>query len=101
MVLGGLRISELPFIRLIYPAIARHLRRNTMASGPTPNGAPHTPAKICVYCGSSPGKNPAYVKAAQELGRLMAENNIQLGTLPATSLVSDMNLGYASFGVFN
>ncbi|KAI2641617.1 hypothetical protein GGS26DRAFT_586009 [Hypomontagnella submonticulosa] len=49
-----------------------------MASGSTPNGTPQPPAKICVYCGSSPGKNPAYLKAAQELGRLMAENNIKL-----------------------
>ncbi len=35
--------------------------------------------KICVYCGSASGKNPAHIQAAQELGRLMAENNIKLG----------------------
>jgi uncharacterized protein (TIGR00730 family) len=28
---------------------------------------------ICVFCGSGPGKNPAYVEAAQSLGRAMAE----------------------------
>lgn len=97
MVLGGFRISEFPVIRLIYPAIARHLRRNTMASGSTPNGTPQPPAKICVYCGSSPGKNPAYLKAAQELGRLMAENNIKLGTCPATSLTFGPSLGYYGY----
>ncbi|KAI2470293.1 hypothetical protein F4781DRAFT_182117 [Annulohypoxylon bovei var. microspora] len=48
-----------------------------MTSGPNSNVTP-VQAKICVYCGSSPGKNPAYLKAAQELGRLMAENNIAL-----------------------
>lgn len=51
-----------------------------MTSGPNSNATP-LPAKICVYCGSSPGNKPAYLKAAQELGRLMAENNISLGTL--------------------
>ena len=29
--------------------------------------------RLCVYCGSGPGKNPAYLKAADELGRAMAE----------------------------
>lgn len=37
------------------------------------------PVKICVYCGSSPGKNPAHMEAARELGTLMAKNNISLG----------------------
>lgn len=27
---------------------------------------------VCVYCGSGPGNNPAYVKAAQELGMALA-----------------------------
>ena len=35
-------------------------------------------ANICVYCGSGPGGNAAYVKAAQTLGRAMAERNIGL-----------------------
>ncbi|KAL1896539.1 hypothetical protein Sste5346_004573 [Sporothrix stenoceras] len=34
--------------------------------------------KICVYCGSSPGKNPVYMQAARDLARVMAENNIGL-----------------------
>lgn len=35
-------------------------------------------ASICVFCGSGPGKNPAYVEAARTLGRAMAENGIRL-----------------------
>jgi uncharacterized protein (TIGR00730 family) len=34
--------------------------------------------KICVYCGSGPGTDPAYVAAAQEFGALMAEAGIGL-----------------------
>jgi uncharacterized protein (TIGR00730 family) len=33
---------------------------------------------ICVYCGSSPGRDPAYAAAARTLGRLMAEAGIGL-----------------------
>ena len=33
---------------------------------------------ICVYCGSGPGKNPAYVAAARTLGKSMAEAGIRL-----------------------
>jgi uncharacterized protein (TIGR00730 family) len=33
---------------------------------------------ICVYCGSGPGRNPAFTEAAQEFGRALAENGIQL-----------------------
>ncbi|KXJ93185.1 hypothetical protein Micbo1qcDRAFT_161141 [Microdochium bolleyi] len=36
------------------------------------------PTKICVYCGSAPGKSPAHLAAARELGTLMAKNNISL-----------------------
>jgi len=34
--------------------------------------------RICVYCGSGPGNNPAYAAAAKELGQDMAERNIGL-----------------------
>ncbi|EFX04184.1 lysine decarboxylase-like protein [Grosmannia clavigera kw1407] len=34
--------------------------------------------KICVYCGSSSGKNPVYMEAARELARVMHENDIGL-----------------------
>ncbi len=33
---------------------------------------------ICVYCGSGPGKNPAFVKAARKFGQILAENDIGL-----------------------
>lgn len=34
--------------------------------------------RICVYCGSSPGRNPAYREAARELGRNMAGRGLDL-----------------------
>ena len=34
---------------------------------------------FCVYCGSSPGKDGAYLSAAHDLGRAMAEQGIGLG----------------------
>jgi uncharacterized protein (TIGR00730 family) len=34
--------------------------------------------KICVYCGSGPGNDPAYVKAAREFGEVLADNGIGL-----------------------
>lgn len=34
--------------------------------------------KICVYCGSGPGRNPAYVEAAQALGKALAKSEIGL-----------------------
>lgn len=33
---------------------------------------------VCVYCGSGPGNNPKFVEAAQELGRILAHNDIRL-----------------------
>ncbi|HEY1748648.1 MAG TPA: TIGR00730 family Rossman fold protein [Xanthobacteraceae bacterium] len=33
---------------------------------------------ICVYCGSSPGSDPAFVKTARDFGRIMAENDVRL-----------------------
>ena len=33
---------------------------------------------ICVYCASGPGTNPAFVEAAREFGRILAENGIRL-----------------------
>jgi len=34
--------------------------------------------KICVYCGSGPGTDPAYVAAARAFGKILAENGIGL-----------------------
>jgi len=33
---------------------------------------------LCVYCGSSPGTEPAFVEAAQRFGKILAENEIRL-----------------------
>lgn len=33
---------------------------------------------LCVYCGSSPGRNPIYKETATETGRLLAEHGIEL-----------------------
>ena len=33
---------------------------------------------LCVFCGSSPGARPDYVQAAEGLGRLLAQRNIEL-----------------------
>ncbi|MDQ3376260.1 MAG: TIGR00730 family Rossman fold protein, partial [Actinomycetota bacterium] len=33
---------------------------------------------ICVFCGSSPGNDPAYAEAASQLGRTLAERNTTL-----------------------
>jgi uncharacterized protein (TIGR00730 family) len=33
---------------------------------------------ICVYCGSGPGTNPAFMEAARQFGRILAENGIRL-----------------------
>ena len=33
---------------------------------------------ICVYCGSNPGTDPAFVKAAHGFGKVLAENGIRL-----------------------
>ena len=33
---------------------------------------------LCVFCGSSPGRNPAYLKAAREIGDLIARRGITM-----------------------
>jgi len=33
---------------------------------------------ICVYCGSSPGTEPAFLEAAQTFGTILAENGVRL-----------------------
>lgn len=58
------------------PLSAPASRTDTPSLGPSSNGVKRT--RICVYCGSSTGKNPAYMEAARELARVMAANNIDL-----------------------
>ncbi len=38
----------------------------------------HPMQRLCVYCGSSSGTNPAYAAAASELGQLLASSEIEL-----------------------
>jgi uncharacterized protein (TIGR00730 family) len=33
---------------------------------------------VCVYCGSSPGTDPAFIEAAKRLGKILAENGVRL-----------------------
>jgi uncharacterized protein (TIGR00730 family) len=33
---------------------------------------------VCVYCGSSPGIDPGFVKAARDFGKILAENKVRL-----------------------
>jgi len=33
---------------------------------------------VCVFCGSRPGKSPAYIKSALEIGEALAHNNLRL-----------------------
>ena len=33
---------------------------------------------LCVYCGSSPGTDPAFIEAARTFGRILAENGVGL-----------------------
>jgi hypothetical protein len=33
---------------------------------------------VCVYCGSGPGTDPAFVAAARALGKILAENRVRL-----------------------
>jgi uncharacterized protein (TIGR00730 family) len=39
---------------------------------------PHSIKSICVYCGSRPGGNPAYMAAGRDLGKEMAEYGLRL-----------------------
>ncbi|RPJ66947.1 MAG: TIGR00730 family Rossman fold protein [Alphaproteobacteria bacterium] len=34
--------------------------------------------KLCVFCGSAEGNSPAYLEMAQNLGKMMAQNNVAL-----------------------
>ncbi len=38
----------------------------------------HQIRKICVYCGSSSGADPAFFAAAEQFGRILAENGVGL-----------------------
>src|SRR6516225_5594712 len=33
---------------------------------------------VCVYCGSGPGGDPAFIAAARDFGQILAENRVRL-----------------------
>jgi uncharacterized protein (TIGR00730 family) len=50
--------------------VSNNKSKGQMASRPIRN--------VCVYCGSSPGNDPAYAAAARSLGQLLAESDVGL-----------------------
>ncbi len=65
-------------------AVPKSRAAKTAKGKPTMNGAPvlrqaaGPVGNICVFCGSGPGRNPAYVEAAKALGTAMADAGIGL-----------------------
>jgi uncharacterized protein (TIGR00730 family) len=61
--------------------------------------------RLCVFCGSRPGAHPDYVRAAEELGRALAERGIGLvfggGSVGLMGAVADalLDAGGAATGV--
>ncbi|XWS24467.1 hypothetical protein CRYUN_Cryun28dG0105000 [Craigia yunnanensis] len=57
-----------------------------------PNSMKSRFRRVCVFCGSSPGKNPSYQLAAIQLGKQLVERNIDLvyggGSIGLMGLVS-------------
>jgi len=51
----------------------------TPSAGCAKSPPPDQRTKICVYCGSSSGSNPAHMETARELARVMAAKDIALG----------------------
>jgi len=60
---------------------------------------------VCVYCGSSPGTDPAFVEAARNFGKILAENGVRLvfggGSIGLMGALADslINHGGAATGV--
>jgi len=54
--------------------------------------------RICVYCGSGPGKNPKFAKAATAFGKILATNGIGLvyggGTIGLMGAISESVLDH-------
>ncbi len=64
------------------PRVTTDSAKTSLTAGAPAVSTASAPAKpisnICVYCGSGPGKNPAYIKAANTLGTAMAKRGIGL-----------------------
>jgi TIGR00730 family protein len=54
--------------------------------------------RICVFCGSNNGANPAYLEAAEKVGKFFAENGIELvyggGRVGLMGRIADTVLAY-------
>lgn len=61
--------------------------------------------RLCIFCGASSGKNPAYIKMAKELGELLVKNDIGLvyggATIGVMGAIADsvLNSGGEVIGV--
>jgi uncharacterized protein (TIGR00730 family) len=53
---------------------------------------------LCVYCGSSPGTDPAFAAAAHAFGKILAENGVRLifggGSIGIMGTLAEAVLGY-------
>jgi predicted Rossmann-fold nucleotide-binding protein len=47
---------------------------------------------VCVYCGSSPGTDPAFAEAARAFGKILAENGIRLVYGGGSELIVTTNM---------
>ena len=54
------------------------MQHNSVTGIPFNSGASSPLGAVCVYCGSGPGKNPAYVAGARTLGRALGESGVRL-----------------------
>ena len=54
------------------------MRDHEPATRAEPDAGSHAPRAVCVYCGSSPGRDPAFAAAADEMGRRLAEAGLGL-----------------------
>lgn len=54
--------------------------------------------RVCVYCGSSTGKNPLFAQEGRNLGKKLASNNIELvyggGSIGLMNVLADAVLSY-------
>jgi len=54
--------------------------------------------RICVYCGSGPGKNPKFMRAAAAFGKILADNGIALvyggGTIGLMGAIAESVIGH-------
>ncbi|QHQ34765.1 TIGR00730 family Rossman fold protein [Algicella marina] len=65
---------------LAFPAIASQNARNTKPlQDKRIQAVPQaTQFSVCVFCGSRPGNDPAFMEAATELGQSLAQNSLRL-----------------------